>query len=92
MSKKFVIGDRLKDEWISVLDTEKKKLGYRQGVPERGRGQGEPKEDPGDRLFQRPADLHEGRQQGLQNRRARLLPVVKQQSPAEWLGICFSER
>ena len=26
MSKKFVIGDRLKDEWISVLDTEKKKL------------------------------------------------------------------
>ena len=27
MSKKFVIGDRLKDEWISVLDTEKKKLG-----------------------------------------------------------------
>lgn len=22
MSKKFVIGDRLKDEWISVLDTE----------------------------------------------------------------------
>ena len=26
MGKKFVIGDRLKDEWISVLDTEKKKL------------------------------------------------------------------
>ena len=23
MSKKFIIGDRLKDEWISVLDTEK---------------------------------------------------------------------
>ena len=28
MSKKFIIGDRLKDEWISVLDTEKKKLEF----------------------------------------------------------------
>ncbi len=28
MSKKFVIGDRLKGEWISVLDTEKKKLEF----------------------------------------------------------------
>ena len=28
MSKKFVIGDRLKDEWISVLDTENKKLEF----------------------------------------------------------------
>jgi hypothetical protein len=28
MNKKFVIGDRLKDEWISVLDTEKKKLEF----------------------------------------------------------------
>ena len=28
MGKKFVIGDRLKDEWISVLDTEKKKLEF----------------------------------------------------------------
>lgn len=28
MSKKFVIGDRLKDEWISVLDTEQKKLEF----------------------------------------------------------------
>ena len=28
MSKKFVIGDRLNDEWISVLDTEKKKLEF----------------------------------------------------------------
>jgi hypothetical protein len=28
MMKKFVIGDRLKDEWISVLDTEKKKLEF----------------------------------------------------------------
>ena len=28
MSKKFVVGDRLKDEWISVLDTEKKKLEF----------------------------------------------------------------
>ena len=28
MSKKFVIGDRVKDEWISVLDTEKKKLEF----------------------------------------------------------------
>ena len=28
LSKKFVIGDRLKDEWISVLDTEKKKLEF----------------------------------------------------------------
>jgi hypothetical protein len=28
MSKKFVIGDRLKDEWISVLDTERKKLEF----------------------------------------------------------------
>lgn len=26
--KKFVIGDRLKDEWISVLDTENKKLEF----------------------------------------------------------------
>jgi hypothetical protein len=28
MSKKYVIGDRIKDEWISVLDTEKKKLEF----------------------------------------------------------------
>ena len=28
MSKKFVIGDRSKDEWISVLDTERKKLEF----------------------------------------------------------------
>ena len=28
MSKNFVVGDRLKDEWISVLDTEKKKLEF----------------------------------------------------------------
>ena len=28
MGKKFVIGDRLKDEWISVLDPEKKKLEF----------------------------------------------------------------
>ena len=28
MGKKFVIGDRLKDEWISVLDTQKKKLEF----------------------------------------------------------------
>ena len=28
MSKKFVIGDRLKDEWISVLDPDKKKLEF----------------------------------------------------------------
>ena len=28
MSKKFIIGDRLKDEWISVLDVEKKKLEF----------------------------------------------------------------
>ena len=28
MSMKFVIGDRLKDEWISVLDTENKKLEF----------------------------------------------------------------
>ena len=28
MSTKFVIGDRSKDEWISVLDTEKKKLEF----------------------------------------------------------------
>ena len=28
MGKKFVVGDRLKDEWISVLDTEKKKLEF----------------------------------------------------------------
>ena len=28
MSKKFVIGDRTKDEWISVLDTNRKKLEF----------------------------------------------------------------
>ena len=28
MSKKFIIGDRTKDEWISVLDTESKKLEF----------------------------------------------------------------
>ena len=28
MSKKFVIGDRLKDQWISELDTEKNKLEF----------------------------------------------------------------
>ncbi len=28
MAKTFVIGDRVKDEWISVLDTEKKKLEF----------------------------------------------------------------
>ena len=28
MTKKYVIGDRVKDEWISVLDTEMKKLEF----------------------------------------------------------------
>jgi hypothetical protein len=28
MAKTFVIGDRLKDEWISVLDTENKKMKF----------------------------------------------------------------
>ena len=28
MSKKYLIGDRTKDEWISVLDTENKKLEF----------------------------------------------------------------
>lgn len=28
MEKKFVIGDRFKDEWISVLDTTQKKLEF----------------------------------------------------------------
>ena len=28
MSKKFLIGDRTKDEWISVLDRENKKLEF----------------------------------------------------------------
>ena len=28
MAKTFIIGDRVKDEWISVLDTEKKKLEF----------------------------------------------------------------
>jgi hypothetical protein len=28
MNKKFVIGDRVKDEWISVLNTESKKLEF----------------------------------------------------------------
>ncbi len=28
MSKKFIIGDRTKDEWISVLDTANKKLEF----------------------------------------------------------------
>ncbi len=28
MSKVFLIGDRTKDEWISVLDTERKKLEF----------------------------------------------------------------
>lgn len=28
MSKQVIIGDRTKDEWISVLDTEKKKLEF----------------------------------------------------------------
>ena len=28
MSKTFLIGDRTKDEWISVLDTENKKLEF----------------------------------------------------------------
>jgi hypothetical protein len=28
MSKKFLIGDRTKDEWVSVLDTENKKLEF----------------------------------------------------------------
>jgi hypothetical protein len=28
MSKTFLIGDRTKDEWVSVLDTEKKKLEF----------------------------------------------------------------
>ena len=28
MSKKFVIGDRTKDEWISVLDRANKKLEF----------------------------------------------------------------
>ena len=28
MGRKFVIGNRLKEEWISVLDTEKKELEF----------------------------------------------------------------
>ena len=28
MTKQVIIGDRTKDEWISVLDTEKKKLDF----------------------------------------------------------------
>jgi hypothetical protein len=28
MAKTFVIGDRLKDEWISILDTKEKKLKF----------------------------------------------------------------
>ena len=28
MSKKFLIGDRTKDEWVSVLDPENKKLEF----------------------------------------------------------------
>ena len=28
MGRKFVIGNRLKDEWISLLDTEKKMLAF----------------------------------------------------------------
>ena len=28
MAKSFIIGDRTKDEWISVLDTEQKKLEF----------------------------------------------------------------
>jgi len=28
MAKTFVIGDRLKDEWISILDTENKKMKF----------------------------------------------------------------
>jgi len=28
MEKTFVIGDRLKDEWVSILDTENKKLAF----------------------------------------------------------------
>ena len=28
MTKQVIIGDRTKDEWISVLDTEKKKLEF----------------------------------------------------------------
>ena len=28
MGRKFVIGNRLKEEWISVLDTEKKEIGF----------------------------------------------------------------
>ena len=28
MEKKFVIGDRVKDEWISILDTAQKKLEF----------------------------------------------------------------
>ena len=43
MSKKFVIGDRLKDEWISVLDTEKKKLEFTNHLSG---------EDSGNRLLQ----------------------------------------
>ena len=28
MGRKFVIGNRLKEEWISVLDTDKKEIGF----------------------------------------------------------------
>ena len=92
MSKKFIIGDRLKDEWISVLDTEKKKLEFTNhlATAKEYLKEEEAKENL-HRLFQRPADLYEGRQQGLQNRRARLLPVVKRQEiPANRLGFLVS--
>ena len=51
--------------------------GQRQGVSAGRRRPGQPPEDSGDRLLQRPADLYEGRQQGLQSRRTRFLPVIR---------------
>ena len=61
MSKKFVIGDRVKDEWISVLDTEKKKLEFTNHLAsakeflDEATAKAQLKE-----LLHRPADLHPG--------------------------------
>ena len=67
MSKKFIIGDRLKDEWISVLDTEKKKLEFTNHLAtakeylkeEEANANLKKIQETGDGLFQRPAGLHE---------------------------------
>ena len=85
--KKFVIGDRLKDEWISVLDTEKKKLEFTNHLASAKEFNDEELAKSQLKELQRPADLRARQQQGIQARRARRLLSIEKGSL--WFPFCF---